>query len=795
MQKFQSNLIDTFGRPVAGVPIYVWDLDNNPVTIYSDNGITTKSNPFNTSSLGEYDFYVKNGRYNIYALINGVFTSIRSDVIFQDLVDYSTIVGFGAAGDGTTDDTIPLNIALTSGKVVDGLGLTYAVTGNITLPLNFKGLINCTLKQLTPTGSDRRTIYANGCSGFVLGRVKVDRNGDTSGGNIQDYAGIYLANCTNYYTYECEVYGGGAGNGITHQTCDWFHEFRSNVHDIKYVTGTVPADDVINGFWYNNCHDFTVDGSVVSDCGAEVLGVFTKKRSRGFAVSGCYNFQFYAAKARRVDQGHDITGGIGNHDFLISGCESTDCNTYSFKAANSAYRGRYEGCVGDGARINFVASGQTEPSNPRPRDIRYVDCISVNAGKNPGYPGVPAQGFRIQEVPTVDSTYPRGVEYDGCVAVDNQVVPTMQYGFASDVLTGNDPTDINRIKNNCKSFGHTLGATVGFTEDNNITGLSRLDGPSPRTLVYETDAPVNEKAWSVSYAAGVQEESVRDDSDSSGTVFRRVTRTGTVVDEVRFIANSVKRGGDVDEERYEDSDNQGRTTQRFDDNSLHNTISRLNYGITASGQGLTITYRYGTGGVLGGTAFRDEYRTTDDWSNAAKHSTEYRKYTVLGGVEFESLRVNPRYVGYSDKPMSYNLAKSAVAVAHTGTVAKTVKVTVPVPASAIGPNGMIRFSILGSMTNNANGKTINVEFDGNQFYNITLTNQAAMQAIGFIRNRNSETSQVGFTNSTSGIGAASIATAAVDTTVSKNLTIAITLANAADTFTIEAYDFDILYGA
>lgn len=34
-------------------------------TIYSDNVLSTKTNPFNTDNKGKYHFYAANGRYNI----------------------------------------------------------------------------------------------------------------------------------------------------------------------------------------------------------------------------------------------------------------------------------------------------------------------------------------------------------------------------------------------------------------------------------------------------------------------------------------------------------------------------------------------------------------------------------------------------------------------------------------------------------------------------------------------------------------------------------------------------------
>ena len=100
------------------------------------------------------------------------------------------------------------------------------------------------------------------------------------------------------------------------------------------------------------------------------------------------------------------------------------------------------------------------------------------------------------------------------------------------------------------------------------------------------------------------------------------------------------------------------------------------------------------------------------------------------------------------------------------------------------------------MTNNANNKTFTVELAGTAFYNTTLNSQSAIQVISIIRNRNSESSQVGgLVGSTSGIGAAGLVTSAINTASAQNITITAQLANAGDTATLEGYTVEIVYGA
>ncbi len=66
MEKYKNNVQDQFGNAITGVTVTI---RTNPggvlATIYSDNGVTTKSNPFTNDADGEFFFYAANGRYDI----------------------------------------------------------------------------------------------------------------------------------------------------------------------------------------------------------------------------------------------------------------------------------------------------------------------------------------------------------------------------------------------------------------------------------------------------------------------------------------------------------------------------------------------------------------------------------------------------------------------------------------------------------------------------------------------------------------------------------------------------------
>lgn len=73
MEHFYSNAIRAnlnvapeHQTPAAGILVTVRrKSDNSIAVIYSDNGITTKSNPITTGALGEFDFYAANDNYKL----------------------------------------------------------------------------------------------------------------------------------------------------------------------------------------------------------------------------------------------------------------------------------------------------------------------------------------------------------------------------------------------------------------------------------------------------------------------------------------------------------------------------------------------------------------------------------------------------------------------------------------------------------------------------------------------------------------------------------------------------------
>src|SRR5262245_61320995 len=65
MKPFSANIFDRTGAPLGDVTVSVFLTGTQSLaTIYSDNGITSKSNPFTTDALGRYSFFSA-GRFRL----------------------------------------------------------------------------------------------------------------------------------------------------------------------------------------------------------------------------------------------------------------------------------------------------------------------------------------------------------------------------------------------------------------------------------------------------------------------------------------------------------------------------------------------------------------------------------------------------------------------------------------------------------------------------------------------------------------------------------------------------------
>lgn len=389
-------------------------------------------------------------------------------IVFQ--FSQSTLEYYGAVGNGTTNDKAAIISALNSGMIIDGQGKTYGVAGIISssqIP-NFKGLQNCTLKQLTPELAGCRTLYIDGLSNFNIDNIKIDLGGNFADGNSSDNAGMYISNCENIILNKCEVYNGGFVTGITVTRSTRCYITNNYVHDLHYDRpANDPTGDVIQGINLFDCLQTYVSGNHVYNLWGYLLGTPSPLHTRGWAINGdCETLSFIGNSASRCNQCFDFSGGEGTSLSCVIGNTATDGGTWGFKFANTQRRMVIGGNVAVRAgQAGFVISGLSAAADAEhlPKDYILNGCLAFDTGAPNPITGTSiwagAVGFKILLNTTIDSTNPINIQLSNCQAIDRQAVPTMLYGYQNQI----DYSGIGmNTLTNCTSVGHTTAEQIGF---------------------------------------------------------------------------------------------------------------------------------------------------------------------------------------------------------------------------------------------------------------------------------------------------------------------------------------------
>lgn len=163
MEHHTNILTDNKGNALKDATVYVYQAGTtNFATIFSDNGTTLKTNPFQTSSAanspGAYDFYAANGVYDLVFAKSGYSfnPNLTKRIALFDVND-----GGGGGGGGSSafaDITSGTNV--TAAMIVGtGSSLSYTGGGSINAS-TFRGN---TLISLTDGGTNQASWTANRC--------------------------------------------------------------------------------------------------------------------------------------------------------------------------------------------------------------------------------------------------------------------------------------------------------------------------------------------------------------------------------------------------------------------------------------------------------------------------------------------------------------------------------------------------------------------------------------------------------------------------------------------------------
>lgn len=102
MQHYTDWAADTAGNALSGVSVSVYTAGTASLaTLYTDNGITTGSNPITSGADGNYDFYAANGRYDLVLTKTG-YTFVAADTAGIALFDLAGYTSTKAAATGYT---------------------------------------------------------------------------------------------------------------------------------------------------------------------------------------------------------------------------------------------------------------------------------------------------------------------------------------------------------------------------------------------------------------------------------------------------------------------------------------------------------------------------------------------------------------------------------------------------------------------------------------------------------------------------------------------------------------------
>lgn len=179
MQKYINNIISSSGKPISGATVLVTLLSTgSTATIYSDNGVTTTTNPLTCDAYGQFSFYADVGRYNFTVTANGVSGYTFTDTILEDYYDALTFSDTGIRGAWVGNTNGYVQLVIQNSNSGSSASSNYIVGNNLTTSNTFFGEFGINSSTFTGTGSLSlpNATYLSSTSGdLVLGTTTANQ--------------------------------------------------------------------------------------------------------------------------------------------------------------------------------------------------------------------------------------------------------------------------------------------------------------------------------------------------------------------------------------------------------------------------------------------------------------------------------------------------------------------------------------------------------------------------------------------------------------------------------------------
>lgn len=588
MQKYQNSYAGPTGIVIAGAAVSVTKADGSPATIYSDNGVTPITSLV-TARDGEFAFYAANGTYTITLRKFGLRDEVVTGVLLYDPMDGGAdTLGFKPAGAGAVTrnmqdrlretvspaDYSTLQDALNTGKLVRLVdGVTYPVITQLLIPsgggIIGKGVISVSSLDFggAVAGPSPATIpiLAQNVSNITLRDFKVQVSASQ---NSVIYP-VALRGVVGAIISDTEFTGLNGGAAIKVDSCKDVKITRPYVHDCQLdrsSTGQLTAVEIDNDKIANTGSQRV---SVIDPCFRDLTVTPAFLAAYGYQTDGV-NIQTGASACSVVGGMIDNVGegvDLFCDDSMVSGTVIRNAYIFGVKLVHGASR-------------------------------NLIDSVRVI---NPGLGGVTIGGSstatKDTDRNTVSNVHVSGVNSTGAWNADTP------YAFG----TGNDGTF---------KATNTLFRSNRCTQSPNAKFNVSLGGSGAGNQAVDCSSDGTPQAdLNGSTAACFRRDRV---GDASGLAYIGGTNA-----RLQWDSTNLRLGGFATNTRYVDFSQNGVETQRFDDNGATTMRSTQNYGVAAAGQGMAWLYQMGTGGVLGGSAMREQLLSTDTWADSTRRATRY----------------------------------------------------------------------------------------------------------------------------------------------------------------------------